>query len=72
MKQLNAAEKIREVLGCYNIQMHKVEAEPKRKKVRYGEIIRMAAAKARATPERLRTHKIYTEIAANRKAGLPF
>lgn len=58
MKQ-NAAVTIREMMGCYNIMLHKPEVAPKKKKVSYGENIRMAAAKLRATPERLRVHKAY-------------
>lgn len=47
MKQLNAAEKIREYLGCDNIQMHKMPAPKKPKSVSYGEILRAHFARQR-------------------------
>jgi hypothetical protein len=47
MRPLNAAEKIREYLGCYNIQMHKVPAPKKPKSVSYGEILRAHFASQR-------------------------
>lgn len=40
MKPMNAAERIRESLGCYNIMLHKPEPQPKKKKVRYGDILK--------------------------------
>lgn len=59
MKKPNAAELIREMLGCYNIMLHKPPVAKKPKTVGFGENIRMAAARARATPARLLRHQQY-------------
>lgn len=47
MKSLNAAEKIREFLGCYVPQLIKIPAPAKRKTVSYGENLRAHFARYR-------------------------
>lgn len=47
MKSLNTAERLRESLGCYDIQMHKMPKPKKRKTVSYGDNLRKHFDKAR-------------------------
>lgn len=63
MKEPNAAEKIRAMLGCYNIMLHKPEASPRKKKIAYGEILR--ADRAAKMLNKIRASK------ARRLIGLP-
>lgn len=58
--KMNAAEKIREYLGCYNIMSFQPPAKPKPKKVRYGELVRAQLnAKSCNLKERMTKHKQY-------------
>lgn len=67
MRKQNAAEKIREYLGCYNIMMHRMPTPKKLKTVSYGEQIRLALAAKNATPAKLATHKAHLAHIAARK-----
>lgn len=40
MKPMNAAEKIREAMGCFNILLHKEPPVPKPKKISYGDMLK--------------------------------